>query len=91
MEDATAVHHTCIHGKASLTGSHKSHFCVCVTARERELRYYSEMTENVLYASLTKTGSERKLYFLPRQLDALLKDYSVTLSVTLFLKSPPLF
>lgn len=41
--------------------------------------------------SLTKTGSERKLYFLPRQLDALLKDYSVTLSVTLFLKSPPLF
>lgn len=34
--------------------------------------------------SLTKTGSERKLYFLPRQLDALLKDYSVSLSVYFF-------
>lgn len=41
--------------------------------------------------SLTKTGSERKLYFLPRQLDALLKDYSVSLSVYFFLYKIVLF
>lgn len=49
MEDATDVYHTCIHGKTSLTPRHKNHVCVCVSASERELGDYSEMTEDVLY------------------------------------------
>lgn len=59
-EDATAVHHTCVRGKASLFHSHKSHFCVCVTARERGIRYCSEMIEEMLYGFKWVTHHNRK-------------------------------